>query len=182
LSQAEREAEAKRLLAEAGYGDGKPLTVTLKFGGQEKNRRTAVAIQAMWKKIGIDARLENIGTRSVVSDARQGTYEVMRYNYFAPYLDPVAFLNLLKTDSNTNYSRYSNPEFDELLTQVDSIRDPEARTAELRRLEAMAMADFPVIPVYFEGRISLISKRVKGWIDNGRGDHLARYMWLEDAP
>src|SRR5258706_6524556 len=54
-------AEAKRLLAEAGYPDGKGMPkIELLFNTYEKHRTIAEAIQQMWKtRLGIDAELVN---------------------------------------------------------------------------------------------------------------------------
>src|SRR5215469_9262447 len=57
----ENDEEARRLLAEAGYPDGKGFpTIELLFNTLESHRTIAEAIQQMWKtKLGIDVRLVN---------------------------------------------------------------------------------------------------------------------------
>jgi oligopeptide transport system substrate-binding protein len=176
-----RIAEAKALLAQAGYTPEKPLKITYKFGGQESNRRIAVALQQMWQKLGVEVTLENVGANNVVADARTGSYQAMRYTYYAPYPDPVAFLKLFESDANTNFSFYANPAYDEFLNTADRTIDKAQRTALLREAENRVMADFPVIPIYFHFRYYLVGQRVKGWIDNPRGEHLTRYLSLEGA-
>jgi oligopeptide transport system substrate-binding protein len=180
-STKERIAEAKELLKQAGYGPGgKVLKLNLKTGGQENNRRVTVAVQAMWKEIGVQAEIENVGARSIVADSQAGNYDVMRYTYYAAFQDAVSFLKLLESRANINFSSYSNPKFDELLANADKLRDPNERVQALRAAERVAMEDYPVIPVYFYYRYYLVSQRVKGWVENPRGEHLARYLDIEN--
>jgi oligopeptide transport system substrate-binding protein len=178
---AARVEEAKALLAEAGYGPNNPLKITYKFGGQESNRRIAVALQQMWQALGAEVTLENVGANAVVADARTGSYQAMRYTYYAPYPDPVAFLKLFESGANTNFSFYADPAYDQMLQRADRIIDKAERTQALREVENKIMAQFPVIPIYFHFRYYLVGQRVQGWVENPRGEHLTRYLSLGGA-
>jgi oligopeptide transport system substrate-binding protein len=180
LSKEELLTDAKSLLAAAGYDESRPLGLELKYGGQEKARRMAVAVQGMWKEIGIDVTLVNVGGQAVVQDAKSGDFQAMRYFYFAPLPDPIVFLNLLKTDHLSNYSKYTNNEYDSRLIAADKIFDKVRRLEALRSAEAMALQDFPVIPLYFNAQYALVEKHVAGWEDNLKGDHLSRFLKISD--
>lgn len=173
---AERQREARALLAEAGFNAQRPLRFSYKFGGQEVNRRLAVALQSMWQAIGAQVELDNVGANSAVADARTGNYQAIRYTYYAPFRDAVGFLRLFETGSNTNFSRYANPAFDRALHEADGILDPRQRIARLREVETMAMSDFPVAPIYFHIRYYLVSSRIRGFVAHPGGEHLSRYM------
>lgn len=174
-----RLAQARALLTEAGYSAAKPLEITYKFGGQESNRRIAVALQSMWEKIGAKITLENVGAAGVVTDGRSGDFQAMRYQYYAPFQDPFGFLALLQTGATENLSRHSDPAYDEALTAADRIKDPAQRSQALQAVEQTVMADFPVIPVYFNLRNYLVSPRIQGWVDNVRGQYLSRHLSLK---
>lgn len=174
-----RLAQARGLLTEAGYSDAKPLAITYKFGGQESNRRIAVALQSMWEKIGARITLENVGAAGVVTDGRSGNFEAMRYQYYAPFQDPVGFLALLQTGATENLSRHSDPAYDEALTAADRISDPAQRSQALQAVEQKVMAENPVIPIYYNLRNYLVSPRVEGWVDNVRGQYLSRHLALK---
>jgi oligopeptide transport system substrate-binding protein len=58
MSQKERNAEAARLLAEAGYGKDNPLKFNLLYNTNENHKKIAVALGSMWKKtLGLDVTL-----------------------------------------------------------------------------------------------------------------------------
>jgi oligopeptide transport system substrate-binding protein len=175
----ERLKQAQTLLAEAGFGPANPLKINYKTGGQEINRRIAVAVQSMWKRVGVEAEIENVGAGTIVQDSASGNFQAMRYTYYAAFEDPVSFLNLLETGNTINFSRYANPQFDALLAEADKIMDPTARIAKLKEAELVAMAEHPVIPIYFQNRFYLVSQRVKNWQDNARGENLVRYLAVQ---
>ncbi|MBL8644708.1 MAG: peptide ABC transporter substrate-binding protein, partial [Rhodospirillaceae bacterium] len=124
--------------------------------------------------------IENVGASSIVADSAAGNFDAMRYTYYAAFQDPVSFLKLLETGSNINFSRYSNPAFDKLLDEADKTLDAQKRIQLLREAETLAMADHPVIPVFFYYRYYLVSQKIAGWTDNLRGEHLARYLSMKN--
>jgi ABC-type oligopeptide transport system substrate-binding subunit len=175
-----RRSEARALLAEAGFNNARPLKFEFKYGGLDSNRLTAVALQAMWKEVGAKADLVNVTSQVLSRDARARDFDVMKYNYFAPFLDPVTFLNLLRSDSGANLSTYENARYDAALDAADAQLDPVTRFERLRAAEVLAMADFPIIPIFFAGSTALVHQRVRGWVSNPKGDHPSRYLLFTD--
>ncbi|MCY4477873.1 MAG: peptide ABC transporter substrate-binding protein [Gammaproteobacteria bacterium] len=181
MNQEERWAEARRLLAEAGFDRSNPLRFTFNFAPVEKDRRLAVAYRSMWQRVGVDAELATAGARDLMNRAASRDYEVMRLTYYSIFPDPVSFFALVRGDSFRNYSGYSNADINERLVFADTIRSPEERTAYLREIERQVMADFPVIPTYFQSRAFLVNKRVQGW-RNTYTPKMARDLSVREAP
>lgn len=182
-TQAERDAAARKLLAEAGYGPGgKPLPKPeLLHSTNENNRRLAIAMAAMWKqKLGIEAVLNNQEGRVVATMADQKSYKDMLYfGWTGDYLDPITFLKLLRKDiGKQNYSGYSNPKFDALLDEANRQTDPPKRLALLAQAEALALDDVPMIMTHHVTRRRLISTKVGGWIPNPRDVYPSRYLTI----
>jgi len=171
----QRVAEAKRLIATAGFGANKPLRFKLHFQNAEEARRVAVALQAMWRPIGADVELAAIGFQGKVNNLLSGDYNIAWFTYYVPYSDATAFLHLLESTNSRNYSRYANPKFDEMLRESNNITTTSDRIAFLRKAEQSALADFPVIPLFVPARVYLVSKRVQGWEDHIE-THPARFL------
>src|SRR5258708_26887133 len=70
LAQAEKDAEALKLMKEAGYGPEKPLKLQLDYNTSENHKKIAVAIAAMWKKLGVDADLVHNGLKAQYANLR----------------------------------------------------------------------------------------------------------------
>jgi oligopeptide transport system substrate-binding protein len=178
-TQARRDAEARRLLAEAGYGVARPLKVRLGFPSTELNRKVAVTIATMWRRIGVVPELAQKETKSLVAEVARGDFDAARFVWLAGFSDPYAFLERMLSAGSAvgvNASRYSNPAFDALLARATQEVDLTRRAAILREAEALALADQPVAPVYYLVGRRLVSQRTSGFVDNPRGLYPSWYM------
>ncbi len=171
--------EAKKLLAAAGFSSSKPLRFTLDYQNLEDGRRVAVALQSMWRSMGADVQLTTTGFENKDTSMRNGDFDVSWFTFYAPYSDATAFLYLLEANNARNYSKYSNPEFDEMLRAANRMHDPVERAAFLKKAEQLALSAYPVIPLFVPSRTYLVSKRVQGW-DDRMDTHMARYLSIKD--
>ena len=174
-----RQAEARRLLAAAGYGPGKPLRFTMQYFTESRTRTLAVAMASMWKSVGVDCALINKDLGTVISSVRAGDYEISLYAWFSSFDDPSTFLDILATKQRGSLSGYSSPAFDQAFSAANALANTAERSAALARAEAIAINDFPIIPLFHNVNLRLVSARVDGWIDNPRGANLTRYLKLK---
>ena len=184
LSQAEREAEARRLFRQSGAGRGEPLLLELRYNTSGVHRRVAVAVAAMWKQVlEVNTELVNEEWKVFVNNRRMGVVtQVFRGGWIADYADPSTFLDLFLGGSGMNHTDYRNPEFDELMLRAGAT-DASGRMALLHQAEALLARDMPAIPLYYYVSRHLVRPRVSGYADNLRDIHLSRYLQLEtDAP
>ena len=176
----EQVEEAKSLLEEAGYGPDNPLSVTLSYNTSENHKRIAVAVQAMWKGLGVDAQIVNREVKVHYDELQQHNFEVARAGWIADYNDPQNFLYLLETRTGpNNYAQYSNPEFDRLMQEQASIEDEAKRTELMQEAEATAMGDFAWAPIYYYVSKALVSPDLQGYEDNVK--HIHRSRWLSPS-
>lgn len=175
----ERMAEARALLADAGFTANNPLTFSLKSDPIEQNRRIAVALTSMWKAIGAQADIDTTGASDVNRDGRTGNFEIIRWTWFGPFNDAATFLGLLDSRNGANVTGYANPAFDSKLSEANAERDETKRITLLAEAEAIINADQPVIPLYFHAGRRLVQPYVKGWTDNPRSANLTRYLSIE---
>ncbi len=174
---------ARQLLAQAGFSAAKPLTLSLRVNNNDSQRKIAVTIQAMWRAAGIQAAIISTELKVHQSAQQQGDYDVARAAWYAEDKDPASFLELLDSRAvGINVSRYTNPRFEALLDQADQSADLVKRAQLMNEAERLAIADQPLIPLYYYVSRRLISRRVVGWTDNARGVHINRYFSLRPSP
>ena len=163
-------AQAKALLAKAGFPDGKnfpSLTLTI----QEKSPALSGAAQIMVSELNTNLHI------NVQSQEREGTqftedWEKNRMEFYitgwiADYPDPQDFLStLLATGAEINYHHYSNPTFDALCSQADSISDQSKRLPLYQKANALLMQEVGILPLVFQPRIVLAKPNVQGWRGN----------------
>lgn len=181
MPHAERIKRARALLAEAGFNAANPLTFTLRYNTNEQHKRVAVAASAMWKQLGVKVSLLNNEMKVLVADIRAGDFEVARASWFAEVRDAMTYLDLLHSSSGPiNQSGYNNAAFDALVDEARNSADVEARAELMRQAEQIAVDSQPIMPLNFYMARRLIKPRVKGWVDNNRGIHLARYLYIDE--
>ena len=148
-------ARARRLLAEAGYPEGRGLPpIALWFNTSESNRRIAQQVQTDLKTIGVNVALREVDWGAYLSAIegtreRAGEAQMFRFGWFLDYPDADAILRPLLHSSNWgpggNHFRYRNPEVDRLIDQALEMTDPEARAAIYRKVEQIAVMDDAVM-------------------------------------
>ena len=177
LSSAQRLEQARALLTEAGYGPGKPLKVRYSFTSNDDVKRIGVAIAGMWKRAGVETELLNREGRVHFASLKQGDFQAGFVGWSADFNDASAFLYVLQSSSvNSNYSRYRNPAFDQLMVRAANERDAQARAKLLQDAEVMALADQPLIPLYTGVTRNLVAKHVRGWQANPLDFYPSRYL------
>lgn len=168
---------ARGLLAEAGFGPDNPLQVPLRYNTQETQLRTATAIAAMWSRIGVETELINTERRVLAADRYQGNFKVARYLRASATYDPSFWmLNLQSELSNLNLTQYHSDTYNELFNKGWYSPDMEERAAFFYETEAYALADQPIIPLYFGLSRRLVKPDIEGWVDNPRGIHPSRWL------
>jgi oligopeptide transport system substrate-binding protein len=151
---------AKKLLAEAGYPNGKGFPkVTLIYNTNARHKTIAEYIQQAWKaNLGINVQLQNLEWATFL-DTRQKThdFQIARAGWLADYLDPGNYLDMFKTGSGNNDGFYSNPKYDELLAKASTLAAGDERNKMLEQAEDILITqDQAVSPFFFYANKSLI--------------------------
>jgi oligopeptide transport system substrate-binding protein len=174
-------AEARRLLAEAGFPGGRGLPpIDLLFNTSENHRAVAEAVQEMWRReLGLEIRLANQELKVTHAARRAGDYQILRGDWIGDYLDPATFLDIFRGDSGNNYTGWAQPEYDAALFAAARTADPAARAELLQRAESILLEGVPFIPVYHYTHVFLLHPAVKGWHSNLLDHHPYKHVWLE---
>lgn len=180
VSQEDRNAVARRLLHEAGYGPDKPLTVEIRYNTSDTQQNLALAVQAMWRDaLGVQSTLINEEFQVLLANMREANVtQVFRGSWIGDYNDAHTFLSILESDNPSNMPRYSSAEFDSLMQRAATQLDPERRRLYLEEAERVLLADHAVIPLYFYVSKHLVSPQVVGWEDNVLDYHYSQHLSL----
>jgi oligopeptide transport system substrate-binding protein len=180
-SPIDREDDAKKLLAAAGFGSGKPLKVEIRYNTTDNNRRTVVAIADQWKQIGVETSFINTDGKTHFAHLREGgDFDIARAGWIGDYSDPQNFLFLVQADNKGfNYAKYNNPEFDGLMKQAESEIDLKKRADILLKAEQLFTRDQPYAPVLFYSSKNLVSSKLEGFQSNLRGAYATRFYKLK---
>lgn len=176
-----RYAEARALLAAAGYGPDRPLVIELKSGNTPDALQITQAIQADWTAIGVKVTLQASEGQINFADLLARNYQVGLSGWSADFNDPTTFLTLLKSDTGAqNFGDYNSPVFDGFLAAADQEADIAKRARLLRQAEQTMLDDEAVAPINFGVSRNLVNPKITGWVDNPADFHRVRWLCMKD--
>ena len=151
-------AEARKLLAEAGYPDGrdietgKPLVLYFDTtGGTPDSSAQQNWLRKQFARLDIQLQIRNTDYNRFQDKMLKGTAQIFQWGWNADYPDPENFLFLLygkngKVDHNgENAANYKNAEYDRLFEQMKNMRNGPERQAVIDRMVAILRSDAPWI-------------------------------------
>lgn len=143
--------EARRLLAEAGYPDGRGFPrVTLLYNQEGTHGPVAEAIQQMWRRnLGVEVNLARQEGKVFLQTLKAGDFDIAREGWVADYADPLTFLDLFTTGNPQNDPRFSDARYDDLIARARATVDQGERMRILHEAERLLMEEMPVMPIYF---------------------------------
>lgn len=181
LAPAERLARARKLLAEAGFPDGKGFPkLEILYNTDEGHKKIAAAIQQMWRKaLGIEVELRNTEWKVYLDDMSKLRYTIMRRGWIGDYRDPNTFIELFTSHSGNNNTGWSNAAYDARVKQAAGEPDARKRLDHLRAAEKILMDELPIIPLYFYVSSDCWKENVRGFHSNIQDIHPLKEAWVE---
>ncbi|MBM3220076.1 MAG: ABC transporter substrate-binding protein [Candidatus Rokubacteria bacterium] len=157
-------AEARKLLAEAGYPNGFKTVLT------NRNVRLpyqdwAVYVIQEWRKIGVEAENRPVETAAWYTALRDtGNFEVGVQATVEYADDPDQFLNRYTTGASSNYGRFSDPVLDDLFARQARSIDPAERKKLVHEMQRRVLDQAYYAPgLWWTRRVVHLSK-VKNYV------------------
>ncbi|HEY5693303.1 MAG TPA: peptide ABC transporter substrate-binding protein [Gaiellaceae bacterium] len=156
--------KAKQFMAKA---DNPKKKITLFYNDAPGHKEIAVAVQAMWKELGIDVTIkaqEWAQYLEFLGPPPSDAVYVYRLGWIADYGDPMNFLELWTSKSGNNNTRFANPAYDRLIEQARNTPDDAKRYEIYRQAEAMLTGpngQLPIAPIYWYTYTNLERASVK---------------------
>jgi len=176
--------EAKQLIAEAGYPNGRdaktgrPLVLNYDFYAPATPERKPEIdwVVRQFAKIDIQLEVRATDNNQFQDKVRKGKYQVFWLGWNADYPDAENFLFLLygpngKTKyDGENTGNYANPEFDKLFSRMKSLDDGPEKQKVIDEMVKIAQTDAP----WTMGFFPYASAAVQQWVHNSKPAILVR--------
>jgi len=161
MTQAERDAKAVELLADAGYTADNPLSFNMLYNTSEGHKKIAIAMSQMWKqKLGVQVELANMEWKTFLETRGQQDFDLARGAWCGDYNEASTFLDLVTSGSGYNDGKFNSAEVDALMAAAKTQSDP---TANYTRVEQIMADEMPVIPVYHYTGVMMLDTSLKNW-------------------
>ncbi|HQQ93226.1 MAG TPA: ABC transporter substrate-binding protein [Bacteroidia bacterium] len=157
--------KVKDLLAQAGYPNGKGLPeLTLHITDSYKEQAEFIQAQLAENNIRVNISVDKTSIlRQAVNNSE---YLLFKKSWFCDYADDENFMSLFFsrnfTPKGVNFFHFRNQRFDSLYIKALKSSDQYANRILYQRMDSLLIAEAPVIPLYYDQVVRLVSKKVSG--------------------
>ncbi|AIE85246.1 peptide ABC transporter substrate-binding protein [Fimbriimonas ginsengisoli] len=163
-------AGARKLLADAGYPNGKglpPLQFVFRASTPDSQHVSEGVESSLRQNLNFPLKMQSLEWGSFLDARNKGKLQSYFLSWYADYLDPQNFLSFLLTSgSPQNRDGYRNPEFDRLCELGDTTVDEPTRLKYYQQAEDVLIQDGGRVPIYFGRDAILVSPKVHGIRNN----------------
>lgn len=173
--------EAKKLLAEAGYPNGENFPILEVKVSSGFYTTVLEAIQDMWKNnLNIDVVVRTEESKITLPFRQSGKYQIARTSWTGDYNDPLTMLQIMTSESDINYSGFSNDRYDYLINFATTSTNEKDRMEALKEAEAILFEEMPIIPFIYRTDFLVVNPKLKNYIDDPLGRYRFNYAYIEE--
>ena len=130
--------------------------------------------------LGVELKFTEVNPYSYLAEVGKSNADLFAYNWIGDFADPLAFLELFRSDSSLNDSGWKNEQFDELLDKAAVVSANE-RLELLAQAENLLLDSGMVIPIMHPVCFNVIdSKEIGGWFANAFDVHPLKYIYRKE--
>ena len=151
---------AKALLAEAGYNESNPLSISYKYGNNSVHGDVATMLEQFWSAIGVQVNFECVESGVFYDQLDAGDFEVARYGYNSA----IAMQQLqIWTTDNQIVAAVDDQYYNDLYAETLQIADTEKYFEGVHALEDYLIQEQAyLIPIFNQNTAALRSGNCEG--------------------
>jgi len=157
-------AKAKDLMSQV---QSPKKSITLWYNEDPAHKQIAVAVQSMWKQLGIDVTLkaqEFAQYLEFLGPPPNKAVDAYRLGWIGDYVDAMNFLEQWTCDSGNNNTNYCDKSYDALVNQARNTPHNDKRYELYSKLEDKLLGEngaVPFIPIYWYTYVELERENIK---------------------
>ena len=158
--------EAKKLfdegLAEAGVA-AEDLKLTFIVDDTSAAQKEAAFYQEQWKTVlGIQVEITPMPFKARLAAMNDGNFDIVFAGWSPDYNDPMTYLEMFTTTNGNNYGKYSSEEYDTLVANARTEKDPVKRQELLVECEKiLSLEDAPIYTLYYSTKPYVVSDKLQ---------------------
>ncbi len=124
--------------------------IRISFDSGTRNSIALEKVQAdLRERLGWKVRLKNMDWKSLVHSVYRDPDMVYRFGWSSPMHDPAVFLAAFVTKDPFNFSGYSNPAYDRLVSEIVAMKPSSEREKKIIEAQKIVLVkDAVVVPLY----------------------------------
>jgi len=157
--------KAKKLLAEAGYPEGKNMP-EITLNTTSTYRDLIEFVQSELQNVGIRAKVEVHQGSSLRELISKNNVNFFRGSWIADYPDGENYLAVFYSKNfvpnGPNYTHFYKPEFDKLFEASFYVANDSIRFQMYQEMERMVLEEAPMVILFYDQSVRLIPKNISG--------------------
>lgn len=166
--------EARRLLAEAGYTQDSPLTLTYKTSADPLRLRIATAIQQQLRAVAIEVDIRSYDWGTFYGDIKAGRFQLFSLAWVGvrtPDIFRYAFHSSSLPPEGANRGRFRDTRVDELIDAAEAATSVADKARLYRQLQALLLEALPVVPLWYEDQFAAVRPTLRGYAVAADGNY-----------
>ncbi len=162
--------KAKELLKKAGFANGfeaEMWTLPVARPYNPNGKKMGELMQADLAKVGIKVKLVSFDWPTYLKKASQGEQQMLQMGWTGDNGDPDNFLHTLlgcsAVTSGSNYSKWCDKKFDQLVTEAKNTPDVKKRTALYKEAQKIFKEQAPWVTIAHSVVFKAMSKNIQGY-------------------
>lgn len=155
-------AEARRLLAEAGYPNGFEMEIMVTWS-MEETVRAAQVIQDQLRAIGIRAELRSLEWSVWLEEQGAGNFDTYLLSWIGNVDPDDYFYAQHRTGEALNFTGYSNPELDRLVDLGRQTMDEDERRSVYNQVQKLVIDEAAYVYLFIPDTIAAWQPGVEGY-------------------
>lgn len=159
-------ARARALLASAGFGERRPLRLTIKTSSDPFRLRLATAIQAQLAEVGVELSIRSYDWGTFFGDIKEGRFQLYGLTWVGihtPDIFRYAFHSGSVPPIGANRGRFRQTEVDRLIDRAGAEPDLAQQARLYRELQQILHRELPYLPLWYEAQILATRPEVRGY-------------------
>lgn len=169
-------AKAKELLKKAGYPNGfetELWTLPVSRPYNPSGKKMGELMQGDLEKVGIKVKLVSFDWPTYLEKAKHGEHQMIQFGWTGDNGDPDNFFNVLlgcaSVEAGSNYARWCNKSFNDLIQQAKQTNDVKKRTQLYMQAQEVFKKETPWATLAHAKVYRAMSKNVTGYQINPFG-------------
>ncbi len=159
-------AKLKSLLADK-------KTLSIKTSNNPNAVENAKILANQISQLGFDVKIESYEWGTFFEDVKNGNYQLASMRWVGatdPDIYRVAFHSNELPPAGRNRGHYQNKDLDKLLDSGVAILSIDERIKHYQKVQEIIAEDLPIIPLWYNEQINIVSKDIEGFKTSKTGD------------
>jgi len=165
--------QARTLLAEAGYPDGRAFPEVQGLASPSHKKFSCSDLRIQWREnLGIDVTWQELEWGHLLDALGRERPPLFAIGWAADYPDPD---NALRMSMHSQWTGWHNPTYERLLEEARYIADREKRMALYQQADGILVEDAAIVPIYY-GRHHML---IKPWVRRFSPSAMGWSLWKD---